>query len=80
MSNSLFNSLKPQQSNSIMEQFNTFQQNPIKFLLNRNIQIPQDLQQDPKGAVQYLLNSGNMTQAQFNKLNSMASQLGIKLT
>lgn len=80
MSNSLFNSLKPQQSNSIMEQFSTFQQNPIKFLLNRNIQIPQDLQQDPKGAVQYLLNSGNMTQAQFNKLNSMASQLGIKLT
>lgn len=80
MSNSLFNSLKPQQSNSIMEQFNTFQQNPIKFLLNRNIQIPQDLQQDPKGAVQYLLNSGNMTQAQFNKLNSVTSQLGIKLT
>lgn len=77
MANPLFNSM--QQQNPIMQQFNAFQQNPMQFLVGRNIQIPQEYQQDPKGAVQYLLNNGRMTQEQFNRLNAMASQMGIKL-
>lgn len=77
MANPLFNSM--QQQNPIMQQFNAFQQNPMQFLVGRNIQIPQEYQQDPKGAVQYLLNNGRMTQDQFNRLNAMASQMGIKL-
>ena len=77
MANPLFNSM--QQQNPLMQQFNAFQQNPMQFLIGRNIQIPQEYQQDPKGAVQYLLNNGRMTQDQFNRLNAMASQMGIKL-
>lgn len=80
MSNPLFNLLGKKQANPFMQQFSAFQKNPLQFLLNKNINIPQDLQNDPKGAVQYLLNNGQMSQAQFNKLNDMASQMGIKLT
>lgn len=78
MANPLFNLFnKP---NPFMQQFNAFQQNPMQFLLSKNVNIPQNLQQDPKAAVQYLLNNGQMTQEQFNRLNNMASSMGIKLT
>lgn len=75
----LFDILGKQQ-NPMMNQFQMFKQNPMQFLLNKNINIPQNLQNDPKGAVQYLLNNGQMSQEQFNRLNAMASQLGVKLT
>lgn len=38
-------------------------------------QFKSSLQGDPKAMVQQLLNSGKMTQDQFNQLQSMASQL-----
>jgi len=76
MSNPLYNSLN---NNGIMSQFQTFQQNPMQFLMSRNINIPQQYLNNPKDAIQYLLNSGKMTQANFNQLSQMASQMGIKL-
>lgn len=80
MASKLFDALGKKQQNPFMQQFASFQQNPIQFLMNRKINIPQNLQNDPHGAVQYLLNSGQMTQEQFNRLNNMASQMGVKLT
>ena len=83
MANPLFNLLQGNKSNvanPVMNQFQSFMQNPMQFLLGKNINLPQNLQNDPKGAVQYLLNNGQMTQEQFNRLNTMASQMGIKLT
>ena len=38
-----------------------------------------DFQNDPRGAVQYMLNNGQMSQQQFNQLSSMAQSMGIKL-
>ena len=35
----------------------------------------QKMQKDPRQAVQELLNSGQMTQAQYNNLSQMASQI-----
>ena len=78
MATNLFNSL--QKPNPMMQQFAEFQKNPFQFLVQKNVQIPQEYQQDPKGAVQYLLNNGKMSQNQFNQLNSIANQMGIKLT
>ena len=43
-------------------------------LLQKFQQFKQNFQGDPKQKVQELLNSGRMTQAQFNKLQSMAQQ------
>ena len=47
----------------MMQQFQTFVNN---F---------QRMQKDPRQAVQELLNSGQMTQAQYNQLSQMASQI-----
>lgn len=75
--NNLYNSLMP--NNNIMSQFQTFQQNPMQFLMSRNINIPQQYMSNPRDAIQYLLNSGRMSQANFNQLSQMASQMGLKL-
>lgn len=60
--------------------FSQFMQNPIQWLMQRQINIPQEYANDPHGAVQYLLNNGKMTQEQLNTLTQRANQLGIKLT
>ena len=81
MANPLFSLLGGNKAqNTMMNQFNSFKQNPMQFLLSKNIKIPQEYQNDPKGAVQYLLNNGQMTQEGFNKLNDIYSQMGGKLT
>ena len=69
--------LAPQQNTNI---FNQFIQNPLQWLTQRQINIPQEYANDPHGAVQYLLNNGKMTQEQLNMLTQRANQLGIKLT
>jgi len=68
--------LNPQNENM----FNQFMQNPIQWLMQRKINIPAEYSNDPHGAVQYLLNNGQMTQQQLNTLTQRASQLGIKLS
>ena len=77
MANSLFNQMNPQ--NNMMQQFQSFQQNPMQFLLRNKVNIPDEFQNDPKGAIQYLMNQGKMSQGQFNQLSQMAQRMGIKL-
>ena len=68
-------SLGPQQN-----MFNQFIQNPMQWLTQRKINIPQEYANNPHGAVQYLLNNGQMTQEQLNMLTQKANQMGIKLS
>lgn len=63
---------------NIMGAFNQFKSNPMQFLMQRKINIPQQYQNDPQGAVQYLMNSGQLTQDGFNKLSNIAQQMGLK--
>jgi hypothetical protein len=63
-----------------MKQYQQFIQNPIQFLMSRNINIPQQFQNDPRGATQYLMNSGRMSQNQFNRLSQMVQLMGMRLT
>ncbi|MBO4284273.1 MAG: hypothetical protein J5958_06600 [Clostridia bacterium] len=58
----------------MMGQFRAFQQNPMAFLAQRRLNIPPALQNDPNAAIQYLMNSGQMTQEQYNQLRQMAQQ------
>ena len=64
---------------NFQSQFNNFMQNPMQFLIQKRINIPQEFANDPQGAIQHLLNSGQMSQDTFNKLRDTASQMGIKV-
>lgn len=76
MPNSLFNS---SQNNNIMGEFNRFQQNPMQYLIDRKVNIPQEYMNNPQQAVQYLLNNGQMSQDTLNQLIQKAKMFGFKI-
>jgi len=67
-----------QQKNDLQAQFNQFTQNPLQFLASNNVNIPQQLANNPRGAVQNLLNSGKMSQGQLNYFMQTAQKMGFK--
>lgn len=79
MANKLYEEQMNQGQMGIMGQFNNFMRNPIGFLMQRRINIPPQYANDPAGAVQYLLSSGQMTQETYQRLRSQAEQMGIKM-
>ena len=60
---------------AMLQQFQQFRQNPMQFMMQRNMGIPQQYQNDPRGAIQYLMNSGKISQEQYNAANRMARQI-----
>jgi len=76
MPNNLFNST---QNNNIFNEFSRFQKNPMQYLVDRKINIPKECLNDPREAVQYLLNSGQMSQESLNQLMQKANSLGLKM-
>lgn len=75
--NSIYASM---QQNSMQSQYQQFAQNPFQFLMSKNINIPPQFQNDPRGAVQYLMNNGKMSQNQFNYYSQVAQSMGVRLT
>ncbi len=68
-----------QMKQGIMGQFSEFMKNPMQFLLSKRVNIPSQYANDPQAAVNYLISSGQMDQATFERLRSQATQMGIKL-
>ena len=58
-----------------MNNFMQFFQNPMQALIKSRLGIPKDFQGNETDMVQYLLNSGQITQAQYNELNQRARQI-----
>lgn len=50
-------------------------QNPMMKIMTQLNQFRQTFQGDPRQQVQQLLNSGRMSQEQFNQLSQMATQI-----
>ena len=67
--NPLFNMMNPQP-----------QQNPMMQVMQRFQQFRQTFQGDPRQQVQNLLNSGRITQSQYNQAVQMANQFQKMLT
>lgn len=68
-----------QNNQNIMNQANLFRQNPLGFLLQHKIDIPNEYANNPQGAVQYLMNTGQMSQQDFEILRARASQMGVTI-
>lgn len=76
MPNNLYNST---QNNNIFNEFNKFQQNPMQFLSDRNVNIPKEYMNNPQSAIQYLMNSGQINQQGINQMIQKARMLGFKI-
>jgi hypothetical protein len=50
-----------------------FKQNPSKVL--KQLNIPEEYQKNPQDAIQYLMNSGRISQADYNNANNQLKQM-----
>lgn len=62
-------------TNQLMSQFQQFKSNPMSFLLQRNLNIPQQYLNNPEEAVKYLMNNGQMSQEQYNQISQIANSI-----
>jgi hypothetical protein len=58
-----------------LNDFQSFMSNPLQFMAQRKLNIPQQYMNDPNGAIQYLMNSGRITQDQYNRAVNMSNRL-----
>ena len=65
----------PMNFNSFINMFSGFRKNPMQMFNQNGINIPHDLQNNPRGIIQNLMDSGKMTQDQYNQLQQMATQI-----
>ncbi len=52
--------------------------NPIQFLTQQGVNVPQNIINDPDAIIQNLMNSGRFTQEQYNNAVKQANQLGFR--
>lgn len=57
----------------LLQLFSMFSKNPITSLLGMNINIPENVRGNPEATVNYLRNSGQMTEDQFNQYSQLAN-------
>lgn len=59
---------------NLVQKFNQFRQNPMAALINTGVQFPDSVQGNPEAMVNYLRNSGQMTEEQFSQFSQLAGQ------
>lgn len=58
-----------------MGQFQGFMRNPMQYMVQRKLNLPNDWMQNPQGAIQQLMNEGKLSQQDYNQLQSYASRI-----
>lgn len=61
--------------NSLPNEMNNLMNNPVSFLARRRLNLPQNFQGGPKEMVQHLLDSGQMKQDDFNRLQQFVNKV-----
>lgn len=55
--------------------FQSFMRNPMQFMMQQNMNIPQDIANDPDKIIQHLMDSGKLSQGQYNQAKQMANRM-----
>lgn len=74
MSNPIFNAMRGNTTNP-MQMLNQLMSNPVQFLASRRLNIPTDIGNDPRAIVQHLMNTGQMSQETYNRLQNQVNQM-----
>ena len=61
---------------NMMQMLQSFKANPAQFLLQRKLNVPQNMMSDPNAIINHLLRTGQVSQEAYNKAYSMAKQFG----
>lgn len=65
--------------NNIFNMVNQIKSNPMQFLMQNKLNVPQDITNDPNKIIQHLMNNGSISQEQYNQAINMAKQMGMKI-
>lgn len=64
--------------NNYMDAFRAFMQNPMQFMLQRKINVPAEYMNNPDAIIQYLMDSGKLSQTQYNQAKQIAEGMNLK--
>lgn len=59
---------------NMVSQFGGFMQNPMQALLQRRINVPQNMAGNPQAIIQHMMNNGMLNQQQYNAARMAAQQ------
>ena len=60
-------------NNQLLQMLQQFKQNPMQFLIQKKLNVPQNIT-DPNAILNYLLQTGQISQAQVNNAYQMAQK------
>lgn len=63
---------------NVFQMLGQFRQNPMQFLLQSRLNVPQSMLNDPNAIMQHLLSTGQRSQQQMNAAYQMAANMGFK--
>lgn len=61
---------------NIGEMFQKFKQNPMDYLLKSKLSIPDNIGNNPQNILQYLVQSGQVSQQMMNQAQAIYRQMG----
>ena len=61
---------------NIMQMVNQLKANPAQMLLQRKLNVPQSMMNDPNAIINHLLQTGQVNQEQVNSAYQMAQRFG----
>ena len=61
--------------NGLMGQFNGFMSNPMAYMLQHKLNIPQQYMNNPQQAIQYLMNTGRVNQQMYDNAVRQANEI-----
>ena len=64
--------------NNPFQMINQIKQNPIGFIMQRGLNVPQNIANDPNKIIQHLMNTGQISQEQYNQVIKQAQKMGYK--
>ncbi len=68
MANPLFQSM---QQPDILSALQNLKQNPMQFLVQKRFNVPQNISNNPNAIIQHLMNTGQVSQQQYNQAMQM---------
>ena len=62
---------------NIMQILGQFKANPMQMILQRRLNVPQTMMNDPSAIMNHLLQTGQVNQMQVNNAYQLAQQMGL---
>ena len=59
----------------MINKFRQFMGNPMQFMMQNKLNVPQEMLNNPNEAIQYLMNNGQLSQEQYTWAKNTAEQI-----